>query len=109
MQHEVKTMTAALIGLKLDMPSDKILCMFPHNLVTCIEKVETYSDSISEDKASAIEDSMFRNNEEHIEDKLDDVLKILEDENLEKAGSKHLHRATLFKVNDDNYILMIQV
>ena len=106
MQHEVKTIIAALMGLKSDTSSEKFQCIFPHSLVDCIEGVENEDDILSDNNSCAFEDTLFRDCDECIDNETSNLEKTLEDNILEGIGNKHSHGARFFKVDNNNIVFI---
>ena len=109
MQHKVKTMIAALMGLKSDTPSEKFYYALPRSLVDFIEGIKCSEDSSSNDNSQAIEDVLFQKNDKNIDDKLDKLEKILKDNKIECIEKKHSSGSRFCKVDDSNAAFVAQV
>ena len=95
--------------LKSDLSSEKLFCVFPHSLMSFIDGVESDTENASNNDASTIEDTLFRDEKGRIEDELENLQKILEDDKIEEARKKHSCRARLYKIDDSNCVLMMQI
>ena len=115
MQHEMRTMIAALMGLKSDLSSEKFHYVFPHSFLNYLEGVSN-DDYYSDEDNNSIESSLCNsiNDEEGksntcIEQELENIEKNIKDTNADSEGKTRSSGARYFKIDDDNIVFLTQV
>ena len=107
-QHDLKTMIAALMGLKSELSSENFHYVFPHDLVDYLD-TEVCSNSISDEVSIGSNSSSSIEENTRLDCEISNLEKILEDNDLQPTGYRSSKGARMFKIDNDTLVFLTQV
>ena len=104
-EFEIRMMIAALLGMKSFVSSDDFYYIFPHDYISFIEE----NIDISDYNLVCIEENKSEENiEENIENNIKEILKLVEEDEIDKEEFGKSKGAKMYKVNKDSIVFLTQ-